>query len=125
MDALGDADLVAGMPACAIKDQDDPLGRSGTNVPGQGGEHLPEEGSCHGGEQQPLGLPGGGTDEATDVEPLVALLHGRDRPLADGRPDPANQGQKTNPMLVGGPELDLCTGIRCPKGCDLVIQVFF
>lgn len=107
MDALRDASLLAGMPAGAIEDQCDPLGRSGTDVPGKGGEHLPEERRRHGGEQPPLGRTRRGPDEATDVEPLVALLHGRTRPRADGCPDPADQGQEANPMLVGGPELDL------------------
>ena len=120
MDALGDADLVAGMPACAIKDQDDPLGRSGTNVPGKGGEHLPEEGNRHGGEQPPLGLPGGGTDEATDMEPLVALLNRSDRPLADRCPDPPDQGQQPDAMLVGGPELDLSSWVG---GADVLYPV--
>src|SRR5947209_6750860 len=120
VDALGDADLLAGVPARAIKNQDDALAGTGTNIPGKGGEHLPEERRRHGGEQPPLGLTRRGTNEATDVEPLVALLHGRDRSPADGRPHLPNEREQANPMLIGGPELDL--GIRV-GGADRLYPV--
>ena len=125
VDALGDLDLFAGMPARPIEDEQDAFGEAYPHVPGEGGEDLPEEYRRDRGKQPPLGLPGRGMDKATDMEPLVALLNRSDRPLADRCPDPPDQGQQPDAMLVGGPELDLCTGIRCPKGCDLVIQVFF
>jgi hypothetical protein len=57
---------------------------------------------------------------------LVALLHRCDWTLAHYQP---NQRQESGTrlrvsMLVGGPELDVCLGIRCPNRCDLVIQIF-
>jgi hypothetical protein len=102
------------MPAGAIEDQDDPLGWSCSHISGKGGEHLAEEGSRDGGQEPPLGLPRRGTDEATDIQPLVALLDGRDGSLADGCPDLPDQGKQPNPMLIGGPELDLRLRMRCP-----------
>lgn len=114
VDALGDAHLRAGVPARAIEHEEDPLGWSSAAIPGEGGEHLPEEGSGDGGEQPPLGLTGGGTDEAADVEPLVALLDRSTWPLADWCPDAADQGQQPNPVFVGGPELDRGSRMRRP-----------
>jgi hypothetical protein len=50
MEALGDVDRLAGVPASTIEDERDPLGGSGADIPGKGGEHLSEEDRGHGGE---------------------------------------------------------------------------
>lgn len=110
VDTLGHRNVLASVPAGAIEDQGDPLLWSGSHIAGKGGQHLPEEGRGHGGQQPPLGLTRRGTDEATDVEPLVALLHRSDGAFADRCPDAADQRQEADAMLVGGPELD--RGIR-------------
>jgi len=120
MDALWDLDLLAGMPACTVQYQDDPLGESCTDIPGKGGQHLTEEDCLDGRQEPPLGLASGRTDKATDGEPLVPLLYGSDGALADWCPDPTDEGQEANPMLVGGPELDLGTRVGGP---DLLYPV--
>jgi hypothetical protein len=109
MDAVGDLDLLPGMPAGAIEHEEDTSGRSSPHIARKGGEHLTEEDCLHGGQEPPLGLAGGGTDEATDVEPFVPLLDGCDRSCANWSPDPADEGQQADPMLIGGPELDRCS----------------
>ena len=121
MDALGDLHLLAGVPAGPIEDQQDPPGRSSPDVSGEGGQHLPKERGRDGRQEPPFRLTGGGTDEATDIQPLVALLHRSDRPLPDGSPDLPNEWEQANPMLVRGPELDLgirmcCVDLRYPFG---------
>lgn len=112
MDALGDLDVLTGMPSRSIQDQRNPLGRSCTDIPSKGSQHLPKERRLDGGQEPPLGLAGGGTDEATEIEPLVALLDGSNRPLADRCPHPADQRQEANPVLIGRPELDRGIGMR-------------
>ena len=71
-------------------------------------------------QEPPFGVPSGGTDKATDVEPLVALLHGSNRSLPDRCPDPANEGKQPDPMLVRRPELDVGSWVG---GADLLYLV--
>ena len=123
MDALGDLHLLPGMPPGSIQHEGDPLGRSCSHVPGKGGQHLTEEDGLDGGQEPPLGLTGGGPDEATDIEPFVALRHRRTRPFADGCPHLSNQREQANAMLVGGPELDLGIRMRGPDRVYLVAEL--
>lgn len=107
VDALGDLHSLPGMPAGAIKHEDNPLRRSGSHIPGKGSEHLPKEGSGDGRQEPPLGLARRRTDKATEVEPFVALLHRSGGALPDRCPHLSDERQEPNPMLVDGPELDL------------------
>src|SRR6516162_2670758 len=50
-------------------------------------------------------------DETGYVEPFVAMVTERDRPLADRRPNPAMDRLQTQPMLVRGPHLDGLVGM--------------
>src|SRR5947209_8699391 len=43
-------------------------------------------------------------------EPFIPLLDGGNRSLPDRCPDLPDQGEQPDPMLIGGPELDL--GVR-------------
>jgi hypothetical protein len=114
VDALWHLHRLPGMPAGPIQDQGNLLLWSRSHIPGKGGEHLTEESSGDRREEPPLGLAGGGTHEATDIEPLVALLDRSKRALADGCPDATNERKEPNAMLIGGPELDRCSGMRRP-----------
>lgn len=114
VDALRHLDLVSGMPPCAIEHHDDPLGPPGANVAGKGCQHPGKERCRHGRQEPPLGLARGGADEATEIEPLVALLDGSDRPLSDGCPHPADEGEQADAMFVGGPQFHGGAGMRCP-----------
>jgi hypothetical protein len=116
MDAVWDLDCLSGVPPSAIQDQRDPFGWSCPHIPSEGGQHLAEEGSGDGGEEPPLGRSCSGPDKATQVEPLVALLHRRHRPLPNRCPHPANEREEADPVLIGGPELDLGPRMR---GSDL------
>ena len=125
VDACRDLNRLPGVPARAIEHQQDLLGGTCPHIPSKGGEHLAEDERGDGREEPPLGCPRAGTDEATDIEPLVALLDGGDRPPAFRCPDPPDQGQEPDPMLVGRPEFDLgCRMRRLDRG-DLISQIFF
>src|SRR5712692_5558129 len=113
------------MPARPVQHEKDTLGWPCSHFLSEGRQHLTEELGGDGGEEPPDGLTGGGTDEATDVEPLVALLHRGNRALADRGPDPSDQRQESNAMLIGRPELDLRLRMRCLDRRDLVRQIFF
>ncbi len=61
--------------------------------------------------QIPDGLSAHGGDEGGDVEPFVAMMAKRDRPLADGCPDPAMDRLQAEPMLIRRPDLDRLVGM--------------
>ena len=120
VDALWHLHLLPGMPASSIEDQEDPPLRPGAYIPGKSSEHLAEEVSGDRRQEPPLGLPRRGTDEATDVEPLVALLHRSDGALPDGSPHLPDQRQEPDAVLIRRPELNRCIGVCRP---DLVYLV--
>jgi hypothetical protein len=125
VNALRDHHLRAGVPARPIEHQEEVLLRSCPDVTGERGQDETERLRRDGGKQPPLCLPGGGTDKATDVEPLVALLHGGNRPLPNWCPDAPDQGQEADAVFVGRPELDLDSRMRGPNRGDVVSEDFF
>ena len=54
----------------------------------------------------PETFAGRGRDEGRDIEPFEAVMSQRDRPRADGRPDPAHDRLQAEPVLVGGESFD-------------------
>ncbi len=123
MDALGHLHLIPGMPARSIEDEEDPFLQPCSHIPSKGSQHLAEENGFDGGEEPPLRLTGGGTDEATDIEPFVALLHRSNRSLPDRCPDSADKREESDPMLIGGPELDLGSRMVGSDGVYLVAEL--
>lgn len=107
MDTLGYLHLLPGMPPGSIQHQGNPFHWSCSHIPSKGSQHLTEENRRDGRQEPPLGLTGGRTDEATDIQPLVPLLDGRNRSLPDRCPHLSDQGQEANPVLIGRPKLDL------------------
>ena len=57
-------------------------------------------------------LAAGRLHEGGDVQPLVAVVAEGDRPLADGRPDPAADRLQAKAVLVLRPDLDRPVGMR-------------
>jgi hypothetical protein len=49
----------------------------------------------------------------------------RDRPLADGRPDPAADRLQAEAVLVRGPDLDGAVGVFRRGLRDRLVQLFF
>jgi hypothetical protein len=111
------------MPACSVEHQRDPLGEVGADIPREGGKYLAEDCRVERGKQPSFRLTGGRTNEAAEVEPVVALLDGSDRPLPDRCPDPTDRRQQRDTMLVGGPECDLSLGMHRLDG-GLIDSVF-
>src|SRR3954471_21621531 len=65
-----------------------------------------------------------GWTKAVTYNRLVAVVAERDRPLAFGRPDPAQDRLQANAVLVGRPDLDrLSRGVR-PLPGDGLLQLF-
>lgn len=125
MEALWYLHRLPGMPAGAIQHQEDPFGETSVHLPGEGGQDVGKEVRCHRGEQPPHRLPGTRPDEATDIQPLVALLDGGDGPLALRCPDPSNEREQADPVFIGGPEFDTRRRMRLLDGNNLSGQIFF
>ena len=63
VDPLGYGYGCSRMPPGSIEHQEDALGRPCPEIASDGSQHPAEEGCIDGGQQPPLGLPGGGTDK--------------------------------------------------------------
>src|SRR5829696_1848308 len=70
------------------------------------------------------GLAGDRLDEGRDVQPLITVVAERDRPLAFGRPHPAQDRLQANAVLVGGPDLDRRVRVLGPRLGDGLLQLF-
>ena len=110
-DAVGNCEVFRCVPSGIVElEHDDAV------TPGAGGacesfEQLGEEGFVDAVRQEPDGLAAGRGNESGDVEPFVAVMAERDRPLADWRPDPAVDRLQAEAMLVRRPDLDRLVGM--------------
>jgi hypothetical protein len=76
------------VPSRAIEDQNDDTSRSGPDRPGEVLQQLLEERFVDAVREIPDRLATGRLNKGGDVEPLIAVMAKRDRPLAGGGPDP-------------------------------------
>src|SRR4051794_27067068 len=61
----------------------------------------------------PEPLAGARLHEGGDVQPLVAVVTKRDRPLAFGRPHPPDDRLQANAVLIRGPDLNRFVRVLC------------
>ncbi len=92
VDMLGDLQLRTRVPASAIQDEHDLLGRPRADRTGEGSQLDLEEGDGDAGSQVPQGPARGGMDKADEVAPLVAVLDGRTGPPSPEAPDLLEDG---------------------------------
>jgi len=109
----GHTQLDARMPARAVQDEDDLLGRAGPHLAREGGEFDLEKRDAD--RRWQMGqrkdrTAGGGVHETDEGAPVVAMLDGRGGPLPvkapDRVPDRVQDRFQANAVLVDGPELD-------------------
>lgn len=110
-DALGHVEGRAPMPAGLIEDEDHRFGPAGATIRGKTRQHGRQQGGVDGAAQEPFDRAAARMDEAVEGEPFIAGMDGGDRPLATGRPDPAECGFQPRPVLVEGPDLDRPSGM--------------
>jgi len=107
-----DPEADAGMPAGPIQHEDDLLGGTGSHLTGKLGQLHFKHGNADGGGQMKECASRGGMDEAHQIPPGKAVLHGGDGPLANGRPDPPQERFEADAMFVSRPQLHLGVGKR-------------
>jgi hypothetical protein len=105
-DAVGNGEVFRAMPTCIVELEHDDAITPGAGLVREGLEQLGKEGLVDAVRQIPDGLPARWRDEAGDVEPFVAVMTERDRPLADRRPNPATDRFQAEPMFIRAPDFD-------------------
>ena len=86
---FGDNNLRAGMPACAIENEDNGLVRPRAGVAGKGIEDLLEQGNVDAIRYPPLDTACCGLHEAVEIEPFVFVSADGGGPLSALGPYPA------------------------------------
>ena len=112
-DPLGDDRALGSMPAGIVEHEDDAALAAGAGLTGEAGEQFGEEGLGEAAAEIPERLAAGRLHEGGDVQPLVPMMAERNRPLADGRPDPAADRLQAEAVLVLRPDLDRAVGMCC------------
>jgi hypothetical protein len=116
VDAFGNDEFFAGVPAGLIEDQQDPLGRACSDSLGELCQRKREHIRPHRWQENPLRLSGSGLHKTVDVEPLEAMLDSDMRPGTFAHPDPAQDRFEPNAVLIGRPQLDRGLGKRLLHG---------
>jgi hypothetical protein len=110
---IGDVQALGSMPARIVEHEDDAALAASAGLARKDGEQFGEEGLREAAAEIPDRLAAGRLHEGGDVEPLVAVVAEGDRPLANGRPDPAADRLQAEPVLIFRPDLDRPVGVRC------------
>src|SRR5690349_2820154 len=105
-DALGDGQPGLRVPAGVVEDEDDDPVATGAGLAGEEGEERLEERLRHPVRQVPEDLARGRLHDGDHVEPLEAVVAGRARSLAPGRPDAAKDRLQPDAVLVRGEDFD-------------------
>jgi hypothetical protein len=124
-DAVWDWKIFRTMPAGIIKLQNDDAIATGTGLTCKGGEQFGKERLVDAVGKIPDRLSARGCDEAGHVEPFVAMVTERNRPLSDRRPNPAMDRLEAEPMLICGPHLDEFVGMLGGLFGDRVGEFFY
>src|SRR4051812_31357176 len=105
-DPVWNAKVRFGVPAGLVQHEHDAALAAGPAFPGEGRKERGEERLGDAGGEIPDRLAREGLGEGRDVKPLVAVMAERDRALALGRPDAAQDRLQAEAVLVGRKHLD-------------------
>ncbi|MDP4027136.1 hypothetical protein Q8W71_31645 [Methylobacterium sp. NEAU 140] len=109
--AVGHAQSRFGVPTGPIKQQDERALGACTGLAGEGSQQALEQRLGDTVADVPVALAGGRRHEGGDIEPLVAVMAERGRPLPARGPDPAGDRLQPNPVLVGAEDRDWAAGM--------------
>jgi hypothetical protein len=111
VDVVGHREPRAGVPARAVKDQDDLLAGAGADGVGKGGQFNCEQRDTDRGSAVEARAARGGVDEADELAPGEAVAHHGDGSVPFGRPDSPQERLEPDAVLVGGPQFDRRLGM--------------
>ena len=97
--------ILGDMPARAVEHQDDVLVGAGADLGGERGQERAEQGGVDAVGDEPHDLARGGSDEAVQIKPLVAVMAAGGRTAAAWRPDLAQDRFQAEAVFVERPDL--------------------
>ena len=106
LDAVGDAQPLADMPAGAVEEQDHRFVRAGADRIGEAIQNALEQRDIDAVGEPPFDRAGRRAHKAVEVEPLVFVRADRRRASAAPGPNPPRQRLQAEAVLVEGPQLD-------------------
>jgi hypothetical protein len=99
-------------PSGIVEHQQDNAANARFGLAREGFEQRLEQRLRHAVGKIPEGFAGGRRRESRDVKPVETMMAGRDRTLADGRPDATGDRLQADAVLVRGEDLDWFAGMR-------------
>ena len=123
-DAVGDGQIFRAVPTGIVKLEHDDAIAPSAGLAREGFEQLCEECLVEPVRQIPDRLSARRRHEGGDVEPFVAVMAERDRPLADRCPNPAMDRLQAEPMLIRRPDLDRLVGVFVGFFGDRLAEAF-
>ena len=113
-----------GVPAGAVENEHDDAIPSRPGLAGKQGQERGEERLGHPVRDVPEGLARGRLHEGGHVQPLVAVVTHRDRPLTLGGPHPPDDRLQADAVLVRGPDLDRLVRVLGSRVSDGLLELF-
>ena len=104
--ALRNHQIPGDMPARTIKHQDDVLVGTGADLGGERRQERAEQGCVDAVGDEPHDLARGGSDEAVQIKPLVAVMAPGDGAAATRRPDLARDRLQAEAVFIERPDFD-------------------
>lgn len=123
--AVRDRKVFRAVPAGIVELKDNDAIAASAGLTREGVEQLGKERLVDPVREIPDSLSARGRDEADDVEPFVAMVTERDRPLANRRPNPTMDRLEAEPMLIRGPDLDRLVWMLLGFFGDRVDEFFY
>src|SRR4051795_2501476 len=123
-DPIRNSQVRRSVPAGVVEPEDDDAIPSRPGLTGKQGQEPCEERLRDPVRHIPEGLARGRLHEGGDVQPLVAVMTHRDRPLTFGRPNPAQDRLQPNAVLIRGPDLDRRGRVLGSRRSDGRLQLF-
>src|SRR3954470_22875653 len=123
-DPIWHSQVRCGVPAGAVEPEHDDAIPSRPGLAGKQRQQRSEERLRDPVRDGPEHLARDRLHEGGDVQPLVAVVAQRDRPLAFGRPHPAQDRLQPEAVLVGRPDFDRLVRVLGPRLSDGLLQLF-
>ena len=122
--AFGHAQASFAMPTGVVENEHDGSINASAALACKSFEQRGEERLRHAVVHIPKGLAARRRDEGRHVKPIEAMMAGRDRPFADGRPNASRHRLQPEPMFVAREDLDRPLGMLLGFLGDDVLKVF-
>ena len=112
------------MPAGLIEHKDDVLAGTSPHLPGEGRQDRAEQGGVDAIDDEPDHRPGGRSNKAAQIQPLLPAVAVGDRAATARRPDCAKDRLQADPVFVKRPDVNRSRRFGAPEFCDPGLEFF-